>query len=203
MGACLSNCLIIPKASSVPPPPPTAKVINLQGDLREYPVPISVSRVLQTEDSSSSTSDSFLCNSDRLYYDDFIPPLPLDHQLQPNEIYFLLHSSKLHQRLTASDMAALAVKATLALQNVSTNDPPLRRNKGRISPILLSSSEYSDDRSAKDEHAPSINSKKNSASTTSASSSVRRLQRLTSRRAKMAVRSFKLRLSTIYEGAVL
>lgn len=33
--------------------------------------------------------------------------------------------------------------------------------------------------------------------------SVRRLQRLTSKRAKMAVRSFRLKLTTIYEGTIL
>ncbi|XP_022940531.1 uncharacterized protein LOC111446101 [Cucurbita moschata] len=192
MGACLSDCLNHPKPSSVSPPPPTAKVISLQGHLREYPVPISVSRVLQTENSSSSLSDSFLCNSDRLYYDDFIPPLPLDEQLLPNQIYFLLPSSNLHHRLSASQMAALAVKASLALQNASPND---RRKKGRVSPLLnLSDSDHIISKEP---------SKKNAAADTSASPSVRKLQRLTSKRAKMAVRSFKLKLSTIYEGAVL
>ncbi|KAL4022031.1 hypothetical protein IC575_015750 [Cucumis melo] len=213
MGGCLSNCLIIPKVSSSvpPPPPPTAKVISLQGHLREYPVPISVSRVLQTENSSSSTSDSFLCNSDRLYFDDFIPSLPLDHQLHPNQIYFILPSSNLHHRLTAPDMAALAVKATLALQNASTNNlhlSHLPRNKGRrhrISPLFDLDSpndqQHEHEHEHEHEHALSINS--NSKNNTASSSSVKKLQRLTSRRAKMAVRSFKLRLSTIYEGTDL
>lgn len=35
------------------------------------------------------------------------------------------------------------------------------------------------------------------------SGSVRKLQRYASRRAKLAVRSFKLRLTTIYEGTIL
>ncbi|KGN55556.1 uncharacterized protein LOC101220453 [Cucumis sativus] len=205
MGGCFSNCLIIPKVSSSvpPPPPPTAKVISLQGHLREYPVPISVSRVLQTENSSSSTSDSFLCNSDRLFYDDFIPSLPLDHQLHPNQIYFILPSSNLHHRLTAPDMAALAVKATLALQNASTNNLHLPHNKGRrrrISPLFDLDSPNDQQNEHEHEHALSTNS--NSKNNTT-SSSVKKLQRLTSRRAKMAVRSFKLRLSTIYEGTVL
>lgn len=199
MGGCLSNNH---KAPPPPPPPPTAKVISLQGHLREYPVPITVSRVLQTENSSSSTSDSFLCNSDLLYYDQFIPPLPLHDFLHANHIYFLLPSSHLHHRLTASDMAALAVKATLALQN-----DPLRRKKGRISPLLILNPSDSDSEQHADAPAPApapapsiSNSKKDAPAS---SSSVKKLQRLTSRRAKMAVRSFKLRLSTIYEGTVL
>jgi hypothetical protein len=56
--------------------------------------------------SSSSSSPSFVCNSDRLYYDDYIPVLDLDDQLQANQIYFVLPASKLRQRLTASDMHA-------------------------------------------------------------------------------------------------
>ncbi|XP_022154429.1 uncharacterized protein LOC111021675 [Momordica charantia] len=204
MGACLS-C----SPASVPPPPatPTAKVISLEGNLREYPAPISVSRVLQTENPSSSTSDSFLCNSDSLYYDDFIPPMPLDDQLLASQIYFLLPSSKLRQRLSASDMAAMALKASLALQNASSKDPLLRK-KGRISPLLIPNP-TSDSHSDSDSNLAPSDSKKNNGVPVPIpipipeSSSVRKLQKLTSRRAKMAVRSFKLKLSTIYEGTVL
>lgn len=108
-------------------------------------------------------------------------------------------------------MAALAVKATLALQNASTNNlhlSHLPRNKGRrhrISPLFDLDSpndqQHEHEHEHEHEHALSINS--NSKNNTASSSSVKKLQRLTSRRAKMAVRSFKLRLSTIYEGTDL
>ncbi|XP_062165494.1 uncharacterized protein LOC133872006 [Alnus glutinosa] len=215
MGACFSSVIGSRESRSSQP---TAKIISVNGSLREYPVPVYVSQVLEAESSSSSSSSSssprFLCNSDSLYYDDYIPVLDLDDELQANQIYFVLPASKLRQRLTASDMAALAVKASVALQNASTKNGH-RRNKARISPVLVvnqSISLQSNKLNHDDGYAPKwpkkatgINGKPGGgvAGGLSRSGSVRKLQRYTSKRAKMAVRSFRLRLSTIYEGAVL
>ncbi|XP_021892160.1 uncharacterized protein LOC110810331 [Carica papaya] len=181
-------------------PPPTAKVVSVNGDLREYNLPMFVSQALLAESSSSSSSPSsrqnncFICNSDSLFYDDYIPALDLGDQLQANQIYFVLPNSKLQQRLTASDMAALAVKASVALQNASKKDSR-RRKKARISPVIPVP-EVQSKVKLEEKAAPS-------AGGFSRSGSVRKIQRYTSRRAKMAVRSFRLRLSTIYEGSVL
>ncbi|KAE8057474.1 hypothetical protein FH972_014164 [Carpinus fangiana] len=217
MGACFSS--VRDSRSSQP----TAKIISVNGSLREYPVPVNVSQVLAAESSSSSSSSSsspsFVCNSDRLYYDDYIPVLDLDDQLQANQIYFVLPASKLRQRLTASDMAALAVKASVALQNASSKGGH-RRNKARISPVLVVNQSTSlqsnkvnhgyrgmDDGYAPKwpKKSPGVNGKPGgvAAGGLSRAGSVRKLQRYTSKRAKMAVRSFRIRLSTIYEGAVL
>ncbi|OMO69854.1 hypothetical protein CCACVL1_19227 [Corchorus capsularis] len=218
MGSCFSSESqpLLESAS-----PPTAQVVSLNGDLHKYNLPIFVSQVLQAETAASSSSSStlppsslFLCNSDRLYYDDYIPALDSDHKLQADQIYFVLPISKLQNRLSSSDMAALAVKASVAMQNASKNDSH-RRKKARISPVLLVAQSSPDGEKDFDFEAPTIGySSSNNKSFVkpqpqpaapgiSRSGSIRKLQRYTSRRAKLAVRSFKLRLSTIYEGSVL
>ncbi|XP_022766557.1 uncharacterized protein LOC111311442 [Durio zibethinus] len=210
MGTCFSSQIPLLSESA---PSPTAQVVSLNGDLHKYNLPVFVSQVLQAEASSSSSSVPssaiFLCNSDRLYYDDYIPALDFDHQLQANQIYFVLPISKLRQRLSSRDMAALAVKASVAIQNASKNDSH-RRKQARISPVLIVAQSVSVPVADKGHDAPTA-----AASGTksfaepqprpgfSRSASIRKLQKYTSRRAKLAVRSFKLRLSTIYEGSVL
>ncbi|KAM3711131.1 hypothetical protein ACJW31_01G084100 [Castanea mollissima] len=205
MGACFSSV-----KSQSQPSQPSAKVISTNGILREYPVPINVSQLLESEDCLCSSY--FVCNSDRLYYEDYIPVLDLNVELEADQIYFVLPVSKLQQRLTASDMAALAVKASVAIQNASTKDG-YRRKKSRISPVLLvnrsaSSENYSKINDYGFEYNSTVNKPLVDAKTLgvagagklSRAGSVRKLQRFTSKRAKLAVRSFRLRLSTIHEG---
>ncbi|WCJ44790.1 hypothetical protein M5689_025442 [Euphorbia peplus] len=205
MGTCFSL-----SAASGPDSPPTAKVVSINGTLREYNVPVNVSSVLEAEAASSSassfTSSFFLCNSDFLTYDDYIPELDCKAQLYQNQLYFVLPRSKLQNRLTASDMAALAVKASVAIQNTGKKDGH-RSKKARISPVLALNfeSELSlDHNNVNGDHLRFQKPKQQpSGAAISRSGSVRRLQKYTSRRAKLAVRSFRLRLSTIYEGTVL
>ncbi|KAG6706961.1 hypothetical protein I3842_06G008800 [Carya illinoinensis] len=117
MGVCFSSVWGRESRASHP----TAQIISVNGVLHEY---------------SSSSSSCFVCNSDRLYYDDYIPALDGAEELLANQIYFVLPASKLQQQLTASDMAALAVKASVALQNSSKNNGN-RRKKARISPVVM------------------------------------------------------------------
>lgn len=213
MGACVSSSYLGHHESHKQLRPKTAKVISIHGDLREYYLPAFVSQVLQAEIASSSSSSSssswFLCNSDLLLYDEYIPALDSDVPLHADQIYFVLPKSKLQHRLTSSDMAALAVKASLALQN-SSNKDPRRSKKARISPVLLVNPDHehqghnvvkiSLDRKQK----PQVQQRQPANPIVfSRSGSVRKFQKYTSRRAKLAVRSFKLRLTTIYEGTVL
>ncbi|KAK4804706.1 hypothetical protein SAY86_004523 [Trapa natans] len=98
---------------------PTARVISASGVMHEYVLPITVSKVLKAEisaaSSSSRSSALFLCNSDELNYEELIPEMDPEVPLVNNQIYFALPKSRLAQRLSASHMAALAVKASLAL----------------------------------------------------------------------------------------
>ncbi|KAF9683297.1 hypothetical protein SADUNF_Sadunf05G0198200 [Salix dunnii] len=209
MGGCFSSSFL--SEDSEQARPQTAKVISIHGDLREYNLPALVSQVLQAEiatsSSSSSSSSWFLCNSDLLLYDEYIPVLDSDVPLHTDQIYFVLPKSKLQHRLTSSDMAALAVKASIALQN-STNKDPRRGKKARISPVLSVNPDHQEHKVVKisfdRKPTPQVQQRQPANPIVfSRSGSVRRFQKYTSRRAKLAVRSFKLRLTTIYEGTVL
>lgn len=199
--------------------PSTAKIVTINGDLREYDVPVLASQVLESESTSSSSSSSsrsssyFLCNSDSLYYDDFIPAIESDEILQADQIYFVLPISKRQYRLSASDMAALAVKASVAIEKSAGKKNRRRRSSGRISPVVTLN-QPNDNRTAavnnriggeatilRKGKLPNRTTPFKDTTGYSRSGSVSKLKRYTSGRAKLAVRSFRLRLSTIYEGS--
>lgn len=203
MGGCFSQDLEGDSARSAR----AARVISISGELHEYRLPIRVSQVLESESSSSSSSSSgFVCSSDSLYYEEHIPVLANEEELVQNQIYFVLPKSKLRHRLTASDMAALAVKATVAMQKeASKKGGRPRRRKTQIAPFLVVSqraaaSDYSEINELEvkrnfnriDKAGPALLSR---------SGSVGKMKRQSSRRFKKAVRSFRIRLSTIEEGA--
>ncbi|KAF2533346.1 hypothetical protein F2Q70_00031018 [Brassica cretica] len=90
--------------------PPTVKIMTVNGDLREYNAPVLASQVLEAESaaapsssSSSRPSSYFICDSDSLCYDDFIPAIESEQPLQAEHIYFVLPISKRQSRLTASE----------------------------------------------------------------------------------------------------
>ncbi|KAI3808253.1 hypothetical protein L1987_24202 [Smallanthus sonchifolius] len=155
----------------------SALVISPTGDLRPYSTPVFVSDVLQMEPSSF-----FVCNSDNLSYDEHIRAMDSGDKLDAGQIYFVLPVSKLRDRLSASEMAALAVKASVALNSKTL--PNGRNKKSKISPFVVM--ESSKINVIVDEEAP--NNKSLGVST------------IRKRKARLAVRSFKLRLSTIYES---
>ncbi|KAG7967010.1 hypothetical protein I3843_08G077900 [Carya illinoinensis] len=217
MGGCVSQVMFSGTQSWPSSDHPTAKIVSVNGVLREYPALSYVSQVIQAENSFSSSSSSsssiFICSSDKLGYDDYIPALDAEDQLQADQIYFVLPSSKLRQRLTASDMASLAVKAAVALQKYASKNSGLRRkNKARISPVTVAYQSVSFEstkinrfgyeksfESQKNNRRPAVDAKPSSGLSQDGSSA-RKLQRSRSRRTKTAARSFRLRLSTIYEG---
>lgn len=106
---------------------PFANVVSLAGVLRRYPIPVTASQVLCME--TSSPGAYFLCDSDRLDFDDYVKSLSPDEELEPEQVYFVLPVYKLRRRLAAAEMAALAVKASTAL-NAASNQR--RKRKARI-----------------------------------------------------------------------
>ncbi|KAF8112376.1 hypothetical protein N665_0064s0012 [Sinapis alba] len=195
--------------------PPTVKIVSVNGDLREYNVPVLASQVLEAESAAaaaSSSSSYFICDSDSLYYDDFIPAIAPEEPLHAEQIYFVLPISKQQNRLAASDMAALAVKASVAIQK-SVGKEFRRRKKGRISPIMMPTQPNGFVAAVNGKASESTVRKGrpllNKTATFKASSgynrsgSLRNLTRHPSKRAKLAVRSFRLKLSTIHEGSVV
>ncbi|KAH6795278.1 hypothetical protein C2S51_036264 [Perilla frutescens var. frutescens] len=188
MGSCLSMSMSTTISES-------ANVVAVTGELRRFPLPITASQVIEAESLNLSPNSVFLCSSDRLYFDDFIPSLAPDDHLDAAQIYFVLPTSKLQYRLSASDMAALAVKASVALNH-------RRKKKARISPAALVAVE-----DPQSNHTVGVNYRKSSdhnkssAAAVTRSGSLRKLSRYSSRRAMLAVKSFKMKLTTIYEDA--
>ncbi|XP_052200865.1 uncharacterized protein LOC127807225 [Diospyros lotus] len=231
MGPCLSSAA--PKArrtSESEGSNPKAIVISENGDLVRFGLPMTVSQVLLALHSQAAKPGAkfFLCNSDCLYYDEFIPALDGDLQLQPNQIYFVLPASKLRYRLSASDMAALAVKASVALQNpsspASNSKSKARRSSvfhyphrllhrhkkvAQISPLLEEVNITSSSSSTFTSSSGTLSESSTISTYLGVSRSIaptrkKYLRRTSSiRRAKMAVRSFRLSLTTIHEGSVL
>ncbi|KAL4579163.1 hypothetical protein LXL04_015300 [Taraxacum kok-saghyz] len=176
MGACISSAGdSIHKSTS-------AFVISVDGDLCSYPTPIFVSEVLQFEKPSF-----FLCNSDHLYYDQNITDLDSEDQLDAAQIYFILPKTMLGRRLSAADMAALAVKASLALDSCADSPKRNNNNNARISPMVsMESTEIN-------KNVGSLRVSK--------SRSIRKIQRRSSsKKGRGGVGSFRLQLSTIYEN---
>ncbi|OVA01056.1 Protein of unknown function DUF4228 [Macleaya cordata] len=143
-----------------------------------------------------STTSCILCNSDQLFYDDYIKALDSDDELQVGQIYFVLAKNRLKYRLTAADMAALAVKASSAFMK-NTKKGRRGRKKLRISPVLeMNNQGFTGENGYENlkrfDPKPTVEMKR--------SGSVRKLQKNASRRAKIAIRSFRMKLNTIYEG---
>nr|GEZ19416.1 hypothetical protein [Tanacetum cinerariifolium]GEZ19653.1 hypothetical protein [Tanacetum cinerariifolium] len=169
MGACMSSA-----GDSIHKSTNYAFVISTKGELRQYPSPIFVSEVLQYEKPSF-----FVCNSDNLYQDQDIPSLDSEDELDAGQIYFILPKSMLARRLSASDMASLAVKASLALDSNTCISPMVLMETSQINVVV--------------EEEENKQNYKNGGLRVSISRSTR------SRKARLAARSFRHKLSTIYE----
>ncbi|GJY60999.1 nucleotide-binding alpha-beta plait domain-containing protein [Tanacetum coccineum] len=188
MGACMSSA-----GDSIHKSTDYAFVISTKGELRQYPTPIFVSEVLQYEKPSF-----FVCNSDNLYQDQEIPCMDSEDELDAGQIYFILPKTMLARCLSASDMASLAVKASLALDSNSNSNSHVKKkknNNARISPMVLM--ETSQINVVFDEEENKQNYYKNGGLRVSKSGSIRKMPR--SKKARLAARSFRLKLSTIYE----
>ncbi|KAF7126554.1 hypothetical protein RHSIM_Rhsim11G0172300 [Rhododendron simsii] len=89
----------------------TAKLIFLDGAIQVYSSPVKVSHILDQNPAC------FVCHSDHMEFDEFVSAVDVDDELQMGHLYFALPVSWLAQPLQAEDMAALAVKASLAFPN--------------------------------------------------------------------------------------
>ena len=125
MGSCFSS---ITTTNWVQPP--TASVVCLDGSLREYLTAVKVYEVL-----GSLHPSCFLCSSDELYIDADIPALGSNQSLKLGQLYFMLPVAKLEHRLMGSEMAALAVKASLALAAAEEKRGHGRRMIDQVMPV--------------------------------------------------------------------
>ncbi|KAK1266473.1 hypothetical protein QJS04_geneDACA014544 [Acorus gramineus] len=119
MGSCFSS------TTAVDTDPPTAKIVSLGGSLKEFSVPVEVSHALKGEEDGETC---FLCSSDKLYYEECATEMRPDEFLEVGQIYFVLSDEYRSRVLTSSDMVALAVKASSAMEGDGTN---MKNKKGR------------------------------------------------------------------------
>ncbi|XP_010557967.1 PREDICTED: uncharacterized protein LOC104826784 [Tarenaya hassleriana] len=87
----------------------TAKLILPDGTLQEFSSPVKVWQILQ------KNPTCFVCNSDEMDFDDAVSAVNGSEDLRPGQLYFVLPLTWLNHPLRAKEMAALAVKASLAL----------------------------------------------------------------------------------------
>lgn len=103
-------------SSSGPSTTVTAKLILEDGRLEQFHVPVRVSQILQRNPSC------FICNADDLGFDDLVSAINDDEELELGQLYFELPVSWLDTPIKAQEMAALAVKASLAVNMVGGRD---------------------------------------------------------------------------------
>ncbi|XP_070052207.1 uncharacterized protein [Nicotiana tomentosiformis] len=89
----------------------TVKLILHDGRLQEFSYPVKASYLLQNDPTI------FICNSDEMDFGDVVSAISEEEELQLGQLYFALPLSRLKSRLQAEEMAALAVKASSALNN--------------------------------------------------------------------------------------
>lgn len=111
MGCCFS-C----EAAAVAAMEATAKVVLPDGVLREYARPVAAAGVL-----GKDAACFFVCDADEMEIDGFVSAVPADEELSPGQLYFVLPRSTLSYRLRAEEIAALAVKARVALQGACSS----------------------------------------------------------------------------------
>ncbi|WCJ30999.1 hypothetical protein M5689_012518 [Euphorbia peplus] len=107
----------------------TAKLILQDGKLQEFSYPVKVSYVLQKHPAY------FICNADEMEFDDVLSAVHDEDELQPGQLYFALPLNRLKHPLQPEEMAALAVKASSALNGCPEKCGCRRKN---VSPVVFS-----------------------------------------------------------------
>ncbi|KAK8914296.1 hypothetical protein KSP39_PZI024162 [Platanthera zijinensis] len=103
---------------------PTAMVVTTDGSLIDYDAGITAAEVI-----AQTARDSALCNSDKIFIDSYPPAAPPGEMLEQGQIYFLLPTTELRRRLTGEFVAALAIRASEALQKAQEKHGTRRRIK--------------------------------------------------------------------------
>lgn len=154
MGSCVSTDNAA--GAVVDEAPTSANVITLAGALREYPSYFTAADVLADDDIPSC----FVCNSDNLFYDEYIPELDAEEVLRPGQLYFVLPDVKRRYPLSRGDMRELVVKASSALQLGSTKAGQTKRkekNIVRIMPVLEVDGGQGDEEEVKKKSGDGVN----------------------------------------------
>ncbi|KAK8937010.1 hypothetical protein KSP39_PZI011782 [Platanthera zijinensis] len=84
-------------------------VVTRGGYLQEYTTRVTAAEV-------AGNGGAALCSSDKIFFDAFPPAIPEEEELEAGQLYFLFEAGELRRRVTGADMAALALRASRALQ---------------------------------------------------------------------------------------
>lgn len=186
MGSCLSR---------TSPHLSTAKLVVIEEDsgasITEFPRHVKVAEILRER------PGFFVCHADSMRYDEYASPLSAEQELQMEHLYFLLPVTKLRHPLTASDMAALAVKASAAMERSRRCCNKLGRRPCKIMPSLITMEQ---DVNSDDEITLSSSSGKREVGLRPGPVHYK-LQRVASRRKSVNGVTLKSKLSTIHEEA--
>nr|CAD1831286.1 unnamed protein product [Ananas comosus var. bracteatus] len=132
MGSCFSSVTAAAaKFAMDVPRQPTAKVVAADGSLTEYAAPISASDAL----GGAASAEFFLCDADRLCFGASVPALGPGDLLQRGQLYFVLPLALRGRALSGLDMAALAVKASAALDTAAAAAASSKKRGRRVMPV--------------------------------------------------------------------
>eukprot|EP01018_Ginkgo_biloba_P032372 Gb_29302 [translate_table: standard] len=120
MGMCISS-----NAKYVSSP--TAKLILMDGSIRELAQPVKIQRILEE---TPGGNENFICSSDGLYVGQRISQLPPEQEIEVGQLYFLLPRRKLQFVLSDSDMASLLLKAHSAIKQSGW------KSQGKVQPLF-------------------------------------------------------------------
>ncbi|KAK6946194.1 PADRE domain [Dillenia turbinata] len=114
MGICTSSQASSKLGGNLFPWSSSAKLIYLDGRVQEFKQPIQAGSIL------SLNPNNFICSSESMHINSFVPPVPDHEELQPGQLYFLLPQSYSNVPLSLQDLCALAIKAGAALGHPNT-----------------------------------------------------------------------------------
>ncbi|XP_020187309.1 uncharacterized protein [Aegilops tauschii subsp. strangulata] len=136
MGLCMSSGSAVAAAARAKgQPASTAMVLLPTGELREYPRPATAGQAL--EDSVAGDASWFLCDADEMGFEGPVAAVAVAEELRPGQIYFVLPAEARRNGLQREDLAALAVRASVALVNKANAGGGRRRRAGSVAPLIF------------------------------------------------------------------
>jgi len=100
--------------------------------MREFTEHVKVEEILRDR------PGFFVCHADSMRFDEYLSPLSAKQELQLENLYFLLPLTRLRHPLPASDMAALAVEASAAMEQSRRRYKKLGLRRGcKITPSVI------------------------------------------------------------------
>ncbi|RCV40983.1 hypothetical protein SETIT_9G099200v2 [Setaria italica] len=120
MGAC-NSCEAAAVAAAPGSTSAEARVVLADGALRRFPGGTRASQAVKA--AAAGAGAWFLCSADELELGGAVAGVGPEEALQPGQLYFVLPAAMRRRPLQAEEMAALAIRASAALEG--DHDGPL------------------------------------------------------------------------------